>query len=238
MVNLASVILVTGIGLAIFFREDIGAFLNSFKGFGTVNVEAPDLQAPEGGIAQGFLDLLGGAGTGESVFQAGQEAGVATSKAIQEAQVSIGEAGQQITTQLNQAGLATQEAVGGVATETTKIFTDPAQSVLAPVFQAGQETQKITSQIGESIFEAGQESRVEFDKAVEDTTKFFEDISSSFISLFGGQQEQKQILDIESATTEKQATNILGTSLINPESLTGGFLATIESPTRGEIRFN
>jgi len=35
MVSLGSVILVVGIGLAIFFREDIGAFLRSFKGFGS-----------------------------------------------------------------------------------------------------------------------------------------------------------------------------------------------------------
>jgi len=34
MVNLASVILVVGIGLTVFFRKDIADFLNSLKGFG------------------------------------------------------------------------------------------------------------------------------------------------------------------------------------------------------------
>jgi len=122
LVSLASVILVSGIGLAIFFREDIGKFLESLKGFGQVDVSIfpegaiPKIPpVPEMGVTGGLLDVLGGEGTALGVF----EAGVETRKGVDEALFNLSQGAEnlseQIKTQVGEVELGFQQTQTNIA---------------------------------------------------------------------------------------------------------------------------
>lgn len=234
MVNLSSVILISGIGLAIFFRKDIADFLNSLKGFGTgdVNVnlipegaipEVPPL--PESGLAGGLLDVLGGAGTAQSVFVAGQEARIETEKAVG----------------------ATAEALKvNITDPVLTIFTKPQESILQPVFEAGQvagstvfqagvATQQGLENIDQQIQTQIGEVQLGFQQTQQNIDDFFVGVSESFGSLFGGQSTPKAILTTTTASTPTPTT----TDIIEAEqpdlTLVSPFLTNFLSPITTQI---
>ncbi len=78
MVNLASIILLSGIGLAIFFRKDIKSTLDSFKGFGQVNLPSlPDItvNVPDFGLPEVFGE------TGKAIDETGKNIGLGLEEA-------------------------------------------------------------------------------------------------------------------------------------------------------------
>jgi len=216
MVNLASVILVVGIGLTIFFRKDITDFLNSLKGFGQT------------------AQAVGGA------TQAVTEAGIATQEAVEQGITNITQifvepeksvlkpvfqAGQETAKIFFEPEKSVLKPVFQAGQETAKIFFQPEQSVLSPVF------------------EAGQQARLGFDQTQENIAKFFEDISQGFGTFFGGQQTPKTVLTTTTATQPK-ATTPAPQKIITAQqpitSLVSPFLKIEPEPTkrtRGEIRF-
>jgi len=122
MVSLASVILVSGIGLAIFFREDIGKFLESLKGFGQVDISLipegaiPKIPpVPEMGVTGGLLDVLGGAGTAQGVFEAGEETRKGVDEAIFNLQQGAENLSQQVQTQIGEVQLGFQQTQTNIA---------------------------------------------------------------------------------------------------------------------------
>jgi len=124
LVSLASVILVTGIGLALFFSKDIIDFLNSLKGFGTgdINVSlvpegaVPTIPAvPEQGIAKEFLDVLGGVGAGEAVEQAGVVTRTAVDQAVFDLTQGVDNLTQQAKTQIGEVELGFQQTQTNIA---------------------------------------------------------------------------------------------------------------------------
>jgi len=122
MVSLASVILVSGIGLAIFFREDIGKFLESLKGFGQVDISIipegaiPTIPpVPEMGVTGGLLDVLGGEGTALGVFEAGVETRKGVDEALFNLQQGSENLSQQIKTQIGEVELGFQQTQTNIA---------------------------------------------------------------------------------------------------------------------------
>jgi len=190
MVNLSSVILVSAIGVGLFFSKDIIAFLNSLKGFGQLPEAFGEL--PEEGIIPAIPNVLFGEGTTKQIVETVGgvqktifDLGVETRK-----QVDIGLAETQKT--LEQAGAGIFEA--GVATREA-------------IFKAGVETQVAVSQIGESISQAGVVTReaVEgfgtgiFEAGVA-TREAVDVFFAPLFSLFGGQTQPKMILTQEQIT--------------------------------------
>ncbi len=118
MVNLAGIILLSGIGLALFFSKDIKATLDSFKGFGQVNlpelpklpdvtINVPDFGLPDLGKNVGLgLDEAGKninqfgldvqKNIGESI--AGAQAGI--DQSIKETQENFEQFGQDVNTNI------------------------------------------------------------------------------------------------------------------------------------------
>jgi len=228
MVNLSSVILVSGLALGLFFSKDIIAFLNSLKGFGQLPEGFGEL--PEEGLIPAIPDVLFGEGTtkqiqetvggvqqtifdlgvetrkqvdiaGKTIFDLGVETRKQVDLGIVEAQKTFEQTGQAIF----EAGQQTRETIFQAGVETAKAVEATRESI----FQAGVETQKVTSQIGESIFQAGVATREAVDVGFEQVGTFFGDLGTSFFGLFGGQTAPKMIL------TQEQITD----------------------PTRGELRF-
>lgn len=80
--------------------------------------------------------------------------------------------------------------ITAIPTEVSKIFTDPAKSVLSPVFVAGQETAKIFTDPATSVlspvFEAGVETRVGVDKAIFDFQQSSENFAEQIKTQIGG----------------------------------------------------
>jgi len=225
LVNLASVILVVGIGLTIFFRKDIGDFLNSLKGFGNVSqafAEIPPL--PAGGLVEAGTDVIFGAGTSqkigsgleqarEDIFQAGVEARKTVDVSIQETQKALEATRESIF----QAGVATRESI----------------------FQAGVETQKVVAGVGEQIFQAGVATRTAFDKSIQDIQTGFEEAGANIFSFFGGQTQPKMILTQAQAQGEPIPTfSVAGIPIATKtEALEAGLISvdSLDLPTGAEI---
>jgi len=144
LVSITDILLVSGIGLALFFREDLGKFLEGFKGFGQVNL--PDVKlplsdvsitVPDFGIPEAFAEtgkvagetgagIVGaisetskaieeaGRGAGEVVFQAGVESREAFDKSIEETQKGFEQFGQDVQTNLETIGTGITDLFGGI----------------------------------------------------------------------------------------------------------------------------
>lgn len=257
MVNLASVILVVGIGLTVFFRKDIGDFLNSLKGFGNVSqafAEIPPL--PAGGLVEAGVDVVLGAGTtqriGAGLEQAREDifqAGVDTAKLVEEARQSIFDEGVKARESFDISIQETQKAFEA----TGKAISQAGVATRESIFQAGVEAQKVVAGASEQIFQAGVATRTAFDESIQNISTTFGEIGSGIFSFFGGQTQPKMVLTKAQAQGEPTpsfsvagipiATRIKTTDLTIFNAITEGekdfALAQLVKPppTRGELRF-
>jgi hypothetical protein len=227
LVNLASVILVSGIGLALFFSKDIVDFLNSLKGFGQLPEgfgEIPPL--PAGGLIEAGTDVVFGAGTTKKIGSGLEQTREEIFKAGVGTQEAIFQAGVETRKTFDKGIIETQKALE----ETGKAIVATGEAIREPIFKAGVETQKTIAGVGEEIFQAGVATRTAFDQSIENISKTFEQGGSAIFSFFGGQSQPKMILTQPEATQEvKPAITLAG--ITQAEILSGG------TPTKVVRRF-
>jgi len=143
MVNFSTIAIIGGLALIIFFKEDVGKFLDQFKGFGaefgkdfgkipdiTINVPSfgiPEAFAETGKVAEatgagivGALTEAGasieqaGVGAREVIFQAGVEAREAFDKSIEETQAGFEQFGKDVETNIGIIGEGLTSIFGGL----------------------------------------------------------------------------------------------------------------------------
>jgi len=157
--------------------------------------------------------------------------------------------------------------ITAIPKETAKIFTDPATSVLAPVFEAGVETRigvdKAIFDLEQSSENFAQQVKTQIGEVELGFQQTFTGISEGFVTFFGGQTEPKMILTKDTATQPpEEPTPILqkkagvftptviekvidpiikaeqpDLSLVSPFLTGGGVIEVEEEKTRGELRF-
>jgi len=234
LVSLASVILVSGIGLAIFFREDIGKFLESLKGFGQVDVSIfpegaiPKIPpVPELGVTGGLLDVLGGAGTASGVFQAGVETREGLDEVIFNITQGADNLSQQIKTQIGGVELGFQQTqtnienvLKGISESFATIFggqTEPKIILTKDTVNQPPPTETKTATILQK--KAGVFEPTEKIETVIDPVPF------AVVTTAEQKEEQKTIITAEQPDL----------SLVSP--FLTAFQTTEEEKTRGELRF-
>jgi len=143
MVNFSTIAIIGGLGLLIFFKDDVGKFLNQFKGFGAefgkdfgkipdITINVPDFGIPEafaetGKIAEatgaGIVGALGEAGTAieqagigarDVIFQAGVEAREGFDQSIKETQENFEQFGKDVNTNIGIIGAGITDFFGGI----------------------------------------------------------------------------------------------------------------------------
>jgi len=218
LVNLSSVILVAGIGLAIFFRKDIGDFLNSLKGFGTGDINVSII--PEGVIPPlpplpdvGKIVFDAGVGAREAVDVAGKtifDLGVGAREAVDVAGKTIFDLGVEARKGFDVSVAETQKAFE----ETGKNIFEAGVASREAIFGAGVETQKVIAGVGEGIFEAGVATRTAFDESIQNIQTGIAEAGANIFSFFGGQTQPKMILTKAEALGGDLSTNIIDKKIV------------------------
>jgi len=191
MVNFSTIAIIGGLGLLIFFKKDVGSFLNQFKGFGAefgkdfgklpdITINVPDFGIPEafaetGKVAEatgagivGAISETGkaieqaGVGAREVIFQAGVEAREGFDKSIADTQAGFEQFGKDVETNIGIIGEGLTSIFGGIfPTKEITTVSETAPSIVTTSRRSGTTTR------------------------------------------FGGQTAPKEILTKETATTEK-----------------------------------
>ena len=140
MVSITDILLVSGIGLALFFREDLGKFLEGFKGFGSefgrdfgklpdINISVPDFGLPEafGETGKGISELSLGIQEQIGVSIAGAQKGI--DETIQTAQSNFEKNIAGISKGFEEAGANLNQFGLDVQTNISNIFNPPAEAI-------------------------------------------------------------------------------------------------------------
>ena len=219
MVNFSTIAIIGGLGLLIFFKKDVGSFLNQFKGFGQnfgqdfgkipdITINIPDFGLPEAGavIAGGASQIGGELGKiGENINQFGidvqtniqtalDEAGKGIDQSIKDTQAGFEQFGQDVQTNIGNIGTGITEFVGGLfpAPKTTVSQTTP--SIVTTSRRTGTTTR------------------------------------------FGGQTAPKEILTPTTATTGTGTTTDPFKAQQPDPSLVSPFLSKFRDPTKGLVQ--
>ncbi len=185
MVNFSTIAIIGGLGLLIFFKEDVGKFLNQFKGFGQDfgKVELPDINinVPDFGLPKVFAD------TGKGIGETGEAIG----GALGEAGENIGQFGADVQKNIFDAGVEARKVVDTSIKETQDNFE-----------QFGKDVQTNIDIIGTGItdFFGGIFPTKEI-TTVSETTPTITSRRAGTTTRFGGQTAPKEILTKETAIT-------------------------------------
>jgi len=136
MVNFSTIAIIGGLGLLIFFKEDVSKFLNQFKGFGQdfgkvelpdININVPDFGLPEAFAETGKTISTGLGEAGENINQFGIDVQKNIGESIAGAQAGIDQSIKETQESFEQFGQDVQTNIGIISTgigETGKGITD------------------------------------------------------------------------------------------------------------------
>jgi len=187
MVNFSTIAIIGGLALIIFFKEDVGKFLDQFKGFGAEFGKdfgkIPDItiNVPDFGIPEAFAE------TGKVA----EEAGAGIVGALTEAGASI-----------EQAGIGAREVIFEAGVEARKDFDKTIEEAQANFEQFGKDVETNIGIIGEgltSIF-GGLFPQKEM-TTISETKPIITSRRAGTTTRFGGQTAPKEVLTKETATT-------------------------------------
>jgi len=187
MVNFSTIAIIGGLGLLIFFKKDVGNFLEQFKGFGTNfgQVKLPDINinVPDFGLPEVFAD------TGKDIDQFGKDV-----------QTNIGEIGANI----NQFGIDVQQNIADSIKGAQDVIDESIKGTQENFEQFGKDVNTNIGIIGTGItdlfgglFPTKEITTVSETKPSIVTTSR----RSGTTTRFGGQTAPKEILTKETAST-------------------------------------
>ena len=195
MVNFSTIAIIGGLGLLIFFKKDVGSFLNQFKGFGQnfgqdfgkipdINITIPDF-----GLPKVFAD------TGKDIDQFGKDV-----------ETNIGEIGENI----NQFGIDVQKNIADSIKGAQDVIDESIKGTQENFEQFGKDVETNIGIIGTGITDFGTGITDFFgglfkapSTTVSETTPSIVTTSrrSGTTTRFGGQTAPKEILTKETAST-------------------------------------
>jgi len=215
LVSITDILLVSGIGLALFFREDLGKFLEGFKGFGQVNLpdvvlpSLPDVTINVPPLPDITFPELPDIGAGFE--QAGQD----ISKAVEQAGIDITQFGEDVQKNIADSIAEAQKGIDVSIKETQAGFE-----------QFGADVETNIGLIGTGITEffGGLIPQKEI-TTISEATPTIISRRAGTETIFGGQTVPKEILTQETASTpELIISEQPDLSLVSP------FLTTQKDP--------